>query len=317
MRVKLFQDLIDVLRGKLEFNFKDPNRWLSILAIGEKFIYRNQDSNDLILRHLNSDKPEMICRFGTLELETVRHFFKYRNKKNHFIDGHRKSFSNTAGFFPVDDYNMTRFACLQLNVLKHVDIMCCRCEAYEIEIVEKYLNQDGELADILAISQPFCFENPWTSALKGKKVLVINPFDETIKKQYAKRELLFKDQNVLPEFELITYRPVQGIGHSKDLLPYKNWFEALDAMKADIKNIDFDIAIIGAGAYGMFLAQYCKSLGKKAVHMGGATQLLFGIKGKRWDNYLNSYYNQYWTRPSASETPAEVELFENGTMAYW
>ena len=34
-------------------------------------------------------------------------------------------------------------------------------------------------------------------------------------------------------------------------------------MKADIKEIDFDIAIIGAGAYGMFLAQYVKSLGKK------------------------------------------------------
>lgn len=102
-------------------------------------------------------------------------------------------------------------------------------------------------------------------------------------KQYLKRELLHKNKDALPEFELITFKPAQGIGDSKCDLSYKDWFKALEDMKTKISDIDFDIALIGAGAYGMFLGAHCKVLGKKAIHMGGALQLLFGIKGSRWD----------------------------------
>lgn len=314
MQFKCIQNFFDKVRGKKDWI--DQHKVIDVITVGNKFFYKGQDASNIIKNHLLSDKPEMICRFGTLELDTMRMMLAAKGKEPKYNRWHKALFSDTAGFFPVNDYEMTKFACEQLAILKDIDVQACRSERYEIYAAGKY-SINANLVDIDAISYPFLYENPWSSVLKGKKILVINPFDETIKRQYAKREILFKDPNVLPEFELITYRPVQGIGHSKDLLPYKTWFEALDAMKADIKNIDFDIAIIGAGAYGMFLAQYCKSLGKKAVHMGGATQLLFGIGGKRWDDSLNAYYNQYWTRPSSSETPAGVELFENGTMAYW
>ena len=50
-------------------------------------------------------------------------------------------------------------------------------------------------------------------------------------------------------------------------------------MKNQIVKTDFDIAIIGAGAYGFSLAAFIKKIGKKAVHLGGPTQVLFGIKG--------------------------------------
>ena len=49
--------------------------------------------------------------------------------------------------------------------------------------------------------------------------------------------------------------------------------------------IDFDVAIIGCGAYGFPLAAKLKQAGKQAIHLAGATQLLFGIKGKRWEEY--------------------------------
>ena len=55
-------------------------------------------------------------------------------------------------------------------------------------------------------------------------------------------------------------------------------------MKAQIDKEDFDICLIGAGAYGFPLAAYVKRKGKKAVHLGGALQLLFGIKGSRWED---------------------------------
>ena len=56
----------------------------------------------------------------------------------------------------------------------------------------------------------------------------------------------------------------------------------------------FDVAIIGCGAYGMPLGAMLKDAGKTVIHLGGVTQILFGIKGKRWDeNKTSELYNQY------------------------
>ena len=157
-------------------------------------------------------------------------------------------------------------------------------------------------------------EKMFSSCLANKKVLVIHPFEETIKSQYQKRELLFDNKDILPKFELKTIKAVQSIADSKNL-PYSDWFEALESMKRQIDNTDFDIAIIGCGAYGIFLADYVKSLGKKAIHLGGATQLLFGIIGKRWEDEYKMTFNKHWVRPSDSEKPIGFDKVENG--CYW
>ena len=94
-------------------------------------------------------------------------------------------------------------------------------------------------------------------------------------------------------------------------------------MEDQIDKIDYDVCLIGCGAYGFLLAAHCKMKGKKAVHLGGALQLLFGIKGKRWEdpnygfagkNYL-SFMNEYWVRPSKEETPTLSNSVEGS--CYW
>ena len=93
----------------------------------------------------------------------------------------------------------------------------------------------------------------------------------------------------------------------------------------------FDICILGCGAYGLPLAAFVKRLGKQAIHMGGATQLLFGIKGRRWIEDYNGYwhyrpgidinidykplFNDYWVFPGDSERPKDMKKVENG--CYW
>ena len=76
-------------------------------------------------------------------------------------------------------------------------------------------------------------------------------------------------------------------------------------MKKEIAHRDFDVALIGAGAYGLFLATECKRLGKVGIHIGGATQLLFGILGKRWtdpsspdSSSVLPFINEHWTGPA-------------------
>lgn len=91
-------------------------------------------------------------------------------------------------------------------------------------------------------------------------------------------------------------------------------------MQDDISHIDFDIALIGCGAYGMPLGAFIKSqMHKKAIHMGGTLQILFGIKGKRWEengyDYQYKLYNEYWVRPTDDLKPKNYKDVEGG--CYW
>ena len=166
---------------------------------------------------------------------------------------------------------------------------------------------------------PFLWENPWTKELKGKKVLVVHPFAETIKKQYDKREHLFENPDVLPEFKKLTViKAVQSIAGNSSETGFKDWFEALDFMKNQMDQSDYEIALIGCGAYGMSLAAHAKRHGKIAIHMAGWIQMLFGIYGNRWiedQPEFKKYINEYWTRPSIDERPKNVEKVEGG--CYW
>lgn len=85
----------------------------------------------------------------------------------------------------------------------------------------------------------------------------------------------------MPDFDLITIKAVQSLGGGEQ---FQSWFDALDWMKAEIDKHDYDICLIGCGAYGFPLAAHVKRLGKKAFHLGGALQLVFGIRGRRWEN---------------------------------
>lgn len=158
----------------------------------------------------------------------------------------------------------------------------------------------------------------WTQALKGKKVLVVHPFEHSIREQYKKRQHIFERaevEGILPDFDLITLKAHQTIAKNKT--NFKSWFDALDDMCEKCTLLDFDIAIIGCGAYGFPVAAHIKRMGKVAIHFGGATQLLFGIMGNRWekDSVLSEIVNEYWVRPSKEERPRNSEGVEGA--CYW
>jgi hypothetical protein len=102
--------------------------------------------------------------------------------------------------------------------------------------------------------------------LEGKKVLVVHPFEETIRKQYERRRLLFKNPSVLPDFDMKIVKAVQSSADSPT--EFATWFDALDHMKAEIDRQDYEIALIGAGAYGFPLAAHVKRSGKKIFPCG-------------------------------------------------
>lgn len=300
------------LRGKYILDASLPVNY------GTKHIYKGDDAESIISEYLKKDAPCLICRYGGTEMRVVNRFLKNIDKQHKFSPKIRNMISDLSGFYPANEYNLSRFSCEFLSLLKDTDVVGVWNTKGEKFICENYLGAETKLVALDAISAVNS-QNPWSKHLKGKKVLVIHPFEDSIKEQYKKHELLFENKDTLPDFELITMKPVQSLADNKDNLPYKTWFDALDAMNKKIDSIDFDIAIIGAGAYGIFLAHHCKKIGKKAVHMGGATQILFGITGKRWETEYKSsvgkLINEHWIRPKASERPKGAEKVEGG--CYW
>ena len=280
-----------------------------------KQIHSFQEGNKIIYELLQDQKPCMIARLGSVELSCLINYLK-TNGKN-WWDFVVKDISNNAGVFPPTPNNLVRFSEDFLNHIKNIDGLGVWFNEGEDTIYKKYC-PDAYLFELIAIESYYSTQKndiPWTKALENKKVLVIHPFAKSIEKQFENREHLFENSGVLPPFQLQTIQAVQSIATQKT--PFKDWFEAFDFMCQEIEKRDFDIAIIGAGAYGLPLASFIKQMGKKAIHMGGATQILFGIKGKRWDEmeFFQNLYNDYWIRPSQEEIPEKANQVEGG--CYW
>lgn len=291
--------------------------------------FKGQEANDLIKNKLLDDKPAMISRFGNSELQTLVNYleitesrftkyFKYITHQSNNLEWKRHNIEMltvNAGFFPDDPEHVEKYCKAFIDDISKIDILGSWLESEKK--VQKYYPENLKTVGFVDL-EPYYHEKPWSKALEGKNVLVIHPFEASILKQYEKRKFLFKDTDVLPDFNLKTIKSVQTIaGNNQE--KYKDWFEALDIMKEQMDKIEFDIAIIGCGAYGLPLAAHAKTIGKKGFHLGGATQVLFGIAGDRWLNspgYKNfKYPNEYWTRPSKEETPKNSDKIEGAT--YW
>lgn len=294
------------------------------------------EASNIIYSYLVSNSPCMISRFGSTELSTIVGFLEMGKKKHNVVDyivGRCPAWWNKdvlcrkirdySGFFPADEKFVNSFVSTVLEDIKQIDVLgsWLRMEAYiseELEHAQKVFLKDLE---------PFWVPSPWTRALEGKKVLVVHPFAKLIQQQYqSKRNLLFRNKLILPSFDLDVIPAVQSLGGETN--NFKSWFDALQWMEDEIDKRNFDVCLIGCGAYGMCLAAHVKRSGRKAVHLAGALQLLFGIIGNRWSNpyygvkewdipigLYSNMMNDFWVRPGVVGRPKNAEQVEGA--CYW
>jgi hypothetical protein len=271
-------------------------------------IIKSTDGNNFITEKIISGKPFIASKMGAVEQNIIT-----TRMKNQNYSGVRSQASNNAGITPSDDITLDFFYEKYIKALNNTDILGSMGLPQEQQIISSYA--PSSIFSELRLLEPFYFDNPWSKTLEGKKVLVIHPFEDTIINQYKKRETLFTNPKVLPDFILKTIKSEQTNGGG--LSDSKPFIESLKIMEDKIDNIDFDIALIGCGAYGLLLADYVKNLGKQAIHIGGGLQILFGIKGKRWDVHpeISGLYNNQWVRPMDNEKTMTYHTIEGGT--YW
>lgn len=289
--------------------------------------FRGQVASDLIKERIEANRPLMIARFGATELAFFTTYLIaedkswWLRKRLDYVTNRIRTFEwengiiddmvNVSGFFPFTPENARQYTQLMLKDIKQLDILGSWLKR------ERLLKP--ELSGVIKVQlpdlEPYYHQHPWSESIAHKKVLVVHPFEESIRNQYQFRKQLFQGLRVLPDFELKTMKAIQSAGQSKTR--FRNWFDALNHMKSQMDEIDYDIAIIGCGAYGFHLAAHAKRSQKVGFHLGGATQLLFGIKGKRWENnpMSKALMNEYWVKPLETERPEHFTLIEGG--CYW
>jgi hypothetical protein len=292
---------------------------------------RPAESPELILAQeqriadlLGSDGSFAVAKIGTTELMALEYFDRWIQlpwppSASWWRPAQR--LYHTAGFFPIKRKLFFRWRDTYLHSLRSLDYVPqwqtpeTFLAAYEDRALSSYVPQATRIT--LQALHPIHPLASWLNVLCQKKWLVITPFKATIQHQLP----LLSRLGIYPE----NLNPLLSLLCDNCMiircpqLPYleiprhQDWFEALEDLKSQMESQLFDVALIGAGAWSVPLAAHAKHLGKKALHLGGQLQLLFGIKGGRWEKA--GIYNEFWTRPLPQERPQNFKLMEKG--AYW
>ena len=230
----------------------------------------------------------------------------------------RRLYSN-AGVFPVRRDIYLRWASVYRSAVRQLDFVAqwqpegSFLDAYEQAFLDRDLPGIAR-GDFYALEPGGA---PWLQPMAKLRWLVITPFTETMRGQLPKLSLLNIFTGVTPADLARVADTCRFL--SCPQLPYmvtprhRDWFHGLEEMQASISQAEFDIAIVGAVAWSLPLVAHAKQMGKMAMHLGGTLNLLFGIKGGRFEH--RGLYNEHWIRPLESERPANFKLLENG--AYW
>jgi hypothetical protein len=269
--------------------------------------------NAAIRTALDAGRAAALGKIGSLELEAIRGYLRGMNREGRYKTLLSK-LHRIAGIFPPTNWGVDEFCKTYLDDLGAIDILAVWYNAGEPEIVGRFC-KEAQLVELTAL-EPYFHSDPWSHALAGKRVLILHPFTKSIERQLHRRSEIWPDgRTVLPEFDATFIEAPLSDALVKS--PHASWNVALESLKAEMERKAFDAAIIGAGAFSVPLCAHAKRLGKIGLHLGGATQILFGIRGGRWDGLpeFQRFFSEAWIRPSSTETPLNAHAVERG--CYW
>jgi hypothetical protein len=163
----------------------------------------------------------------------------------------------------------------------------------------------------------YIYREPWTWALRGKRILIVSCFEESIRQQIPKRTLLYDGVDLFPECTFTTIKPpITNAGNpSRDFdEELRDFYTRLDKL-TDV----YDVALVSAGGYSTLICNHIFEKGKSSVQVSGVLQMYFGILGQRWikerPDIVKLFVNEHWTRPKEHEKPLNYNAVEGG--CYW
>jgi hypothetical protein len=288
----------------------------------ERAKYRGQEilspqaGNDLLAEALAAGGPFAAGKLGAAELDGLTRYERDKDSNGYCAQWGRDAtmLYRNAGVYPADAEVFSRFCRVYLESIRAIDALAVWYRFGERRIQSRYAPQAKLIAQTAI--EPFYHSRPWSRMLAGKRVLVLTPFAETVRMQGGRLKEIWRARpDVMPDMELDTLRVPLSAALVEPV--HVDWFGALDALTQAMASRNFDVMIVGAGAWSLPLVARAKQMGKWAIHLGGSTQILFGIKGRRWDSnpLMVEVNNDAWVRPSEAERPKTFQAVEQG--CYW
>jgi hypothetical protein len=272
---------------------------------------------------LQSKQGYLVGRNGTIEMDLLLSDFYHR----HPSKGQLATLEMNAGIFPAKSPFVEKWLAETKLAIQKTDLLIAGWyapNAKEESFLLDSLGKKGPFLPLRAL-EPYYVptEYHWTRWLQYRKVAVVSSFAETCLEQTKKASGLWGDRaaSLLPDATYIPiqtgYSPVLAQGRAGWPTGTENWEQAVDSVVRRVLESEAEIVLIGCGGLGMIIGSRLKEAGKICVVMGGAIQVLFGIKGRRWQTHstISRFWNDAWVFPKESETPAGYTFIEGG--CYW
>jgi hypothetical protein len=159
----------------------------------------------------------------------------------------------------------------------------------------------------------YIYASPWTLSFRGKRILIISSFAESIREKIPFRKKIY-GIDLFPECEITTILPpqTQSDNDSDDFeVELVRFLTRLESIKDT-----YDIALVSCGGYCNPVCNYIFKSGKSAIYVGGTLQMMFGVLGNRWlketPDVVRLFLNESWSRPKDSEKPKGSNKIEGG-----
>jgi len=267
----------------------------------------------------------IIGRHGTIELTMVLLLTQNPNT----IDWMKAATLQTnAGIFPMNEASIKQWFHEYVQATMAADCMAAGWYTPLARAELTYLSQiapNAKLIPLRSIEPYYCTsDHHWTTALAGHRVTVVSSFVESMREQLEFKEVVWGDKHetLLPSsttwsFVRSYYSPALAQGKCEWPAPIQSWSDAVETMEKEVLDTKPRIVLLGCGGLAMPLAGRLKQKGIICVVMGGAIQLLFGIKGRRWESHpqISQMFTDDWILPSPSEIPNGAAQVEGG--CYW
>ncbi len=282
------------------------------------------EANSWLINALNDNRPFSYIRLGNTEAICINLLMNGEKIPRRI----KPWLTINAGVFPdSNEFLRNSFLPINLSAIYSADCLSFVPNDELSPLLKfKQLNLKAKLIDSNWISDPMLLaylhkENstfmPWTSLLYKKKILFITPFTKSFEFQLEKLNLIWPGELldiILPGSSITwiksPFNPIISGEYQTNNFGQKakTWTDQLIIMKEKISRHNFDVALIGAGAYGPALAEFIKSIGKIGITTAGNTQLFLGINMHRWGSLSihKALINEYWL-----EKPLNIDITKN------
>lgn len=271
------------------------------------------DNNKLynfIKNKINNNKHFFIPQYSGIEtyLSIFTHIFYLKKDETNLkllLEKNKLTMKNNRGILLRNTNDLVKYSNLYINVFLNSELysnwspLSQEYRKYNkaIEIFDNLLKNKQVITSTTFDIYNFIQNNPWTTALQNKKILIISPFIDIYKEKEDNFDKIY-NKNLFPNCKFI-YLKSPIINENSGTQSFQN---NLFNLTNKIKNIksEFDIALVNCNGYGNLLCNEIFKIGKSAINVGDALQLYLGVYDnifiqERKDIIL-AYLNKYWTR---------------------